>query len=194
MSGSWLGGGNWLTNQFILCPNLHGNEWQWMNMPLKTWRCNCEYIKTRDNTDAALDRGRAASVLMPAKPIVAVWNCNESEWKLSSRAGRAALEKWLLSGFTEKRWMLTNTCSVLLRENQQNIAFTEKRCISRKFSPAEPSENYRPELVARAGLAGSAAHAFHFVNNDYWAVLRWRNGGYRGCQKSGTLSKVATRW
>ena len=28
--------------------------------------------KTRDNTDAALDRGRAASVLMPAKPVVAV--------------------------------------------------------------------------------------------------------------------------
>ena len=28
--------------------------------------------KTRDSTDAALDRGRAASVLMPAKPVVAV--------------------------------------------------------------------------------------------------------------------------
>ena len=29
-------------------------------------------VKTRDSTDAALDRGRAASVLMPAKPVVAV--------------------------------------------------------------------------------------------------------------------------
>ena len=28
--------------------------------------------KTRDNTDAALDKGRAASVLMPAKPVAAV--------------------------------------------------------------------------------------------------------------------------
>ena len=36
------------------------------NGPLKV----CQ--KTRDSTDAALDRGRAASVLMPAKPVVAV--------------------------------------------------------------------------------------------------------------------------
>ena len=28
--------------------------------------------KTRDSTGAALDRGRAASVLMPAKPVAAV--------------------------------------------------------------------------------------------------------------------------
>ena len=31
-----------------------------------------EMTVTRDSTDAALDRGRAASVLMPAKPVAAV--------------------------------------------------------------------------------------------------------------------------
>ena len=34
--------------------------------------CKLLVYKTRDSTDAALDRGRAASVLMPAKPVVAV--------------------------------------------------------------------------------------------------------------------------
>ena len=31
-----------------------------------------ETIKTRDSTDAARQRGKAASVLMPAKPVAAV--------------------------------------------------------------------------------------------------------------------------
>ena len=32
----------------------------------------CVMNETRDSTDAALDSGRAASVLMPAKPVVAL--------------------------------------------------------------------------------------------------------------------------
>ena len=31
-----------------------------------------KFTKTRDSTDAALDRGRAASVLVTAKPVMAV--------------------------------------------------------------------------------------------------------------------------
>ena len=55
--------------------------------------------------------------------------------------------------------MLTNTWSVLLRTNQQIIAFNEKRFIFHNFSPTEPSENYHPKLRSVAVVAVAVAEA-----------------------------------
>ena len=61
--------------------------------------------------------------------------------------------------------MLTNTWSVLQREHLHIIAFTEKKYILRICSHAEQSENYHPELVGRAGLAGWLARLhMHFIS------------------------------